>query len=43
MNACKRHGFIGRLPLSQVLLMNDSRYVWLILVPARNDVLRFII
>lgn len=30
--------FIGRLPLSQVLLMNDSRYVWLILVPARNDV-----
>lgn len=30
--------FIGRLPLSQVLLMNDSRYIWLILVPARNDV-----
>lgn len=29
---------IGRLPLSQVLLMNDSRYPWLILVPARNDV-----
>lgn len=29
--------FIGRLPLSQVLLMNDSRYIWLILVPARND------
>lgn len=27
--------FIGRLPLSQVLLMNDSRYIWLILVPAR--------
>lgn len=30
--------FIGRLPLCQVLLMNDSRYIWLILVPARNDV-----
>lgn len=30
--------FIGRLPLSQVLLANDSRYTWLILVPARNDV-----
>ena len=30
--------FIGRLPLSQVLLMNDSRYPWVILVPARNDV-----
>ncbi|MAY15636.1 MULTISPECIES: HIT domain-containing protein [Oceanospirillaceae] len=29
---------IGRLPLSQVLLMNDSRYPWVILVPARNDV-----
>ncbi len=29
--------FIGRLPLSQVLLMNDSRYIWLILVPARID------
>ena len=30
--------FIGRFPLSQVLLLNDSRYLWLILVPARNDV-----
>lgn len=30
--------FIGRLPLSQVLLHNDSRYVWLILVPARKNV-----
>lgn len=29
--------FIGRLPLSQVLLMNDSRYPWVILVPARID------
>ncbi len=29
---------IGRLPLCQVLLMNDSRYPWVILVPARNDV-----
>lgn len=29
--------FIGRLPLSQVLLMNDSRYIWLILVPARIE------
>lgn len=30
--------FIGRLPLSQVLLINDSRYTWLVLVPARNDI-----
>ncbi len=29
--------FIGRLPLCQVLLMNDSRYLWVILVPARPD------
>lgn len=29
---------IGRLPLCQVLLMNDKRYPWVILVPARNDV-----
>lgn len=29
---------IGRLPLSQVLLMNDSRYPWVILVPVRPDV-----
>ncbi len=29
--------FIGRLPLCQVLLMNDSRYPWVILVPARVD------
>lgn len=26
------------LPLSQLLLMNDSRYPWLILVPRRNGV-----
>lgn len=30
--------FVGRLPLCQVLLMNDSRYPWVILVPTRNDV-----
>lgn len=30
--------FIGRLPLCHVLLMNDSRYPWLILVPSRADV-----
>lgn len=30
--------FIGRFPLCQVLLMNDSRYPWLILVPTRTDV-----
>jgi diadenosine tetraphosphate (Ap4A) HIT family hydrolase len=29
--------FIGQLPLCKVLLMNDSNYPWLILVPARND------
>lgn len=29
--------FIGRLPLCQVLLMNDSRYPWLILVPNREN------
>jgi len=29
---------VGRLPLCQVLLMNDSRYPWVILVPARNDI-----
>ncbi|ASP39559.1 HIT family protein [Bacterioplanes sanyensis] len=30
--------WIGRLPLSQVLLMNDARYPWVILVPVRTDV-----
>ena len=34
---------IGRFPLCQVLLMNDQRYPWVILVPARNDILRYII
>jgi diadenosine tetraphosphate (Ap4A) HIT family hydrolase len=29
--------FLGRLPLCQMLLMNDSRYPWVILVPARQD------
>lgn len=28
----------GRLSLSRVLLMNDSRYPWLILVPERSEV-----
>jgi len=28
---------IGRLPLCQVLLMNDNRYPWVILVPVRID------
>ena len=28
---------VGRLPLSRVLLMNDSRFPWLILVPERAD------
>ncbi|MEK9711693.1 MAG: HIT domain-containing protein [Thalassolituus sp.] len=32
---------IGRLPLCQVLLMNDSRYPWVILVPARKDVFEY--
>ena len=29
---------VGETPLSQVLLMNDARYPWLILVPWRCDV-----
>jgi len=29
---------VGETPLSQVLLMNDARYPWLILVPRRCDV-----
>jgi len=29
---------IGRFPLCQVLLLNDSRYPWVILVPSRYDV-----
>lgn len=30
--------FLGSLDLSDVLLMNDSRYPWLILVPRSNNV-----
>jgi len=30
--------FVGDLPLSQMLLMNDSRYPWVILVPRRADI-----
>jgi diadenosine tetraphosphate (Ap4A) HIT family hydrolase len=29
---------VGETPLSQLLLMNDARYLWLILVPRRSDV-----
>ena len=29
---------LGETPLSQVLLMNDARYPWLILVPRRSNV-----
>ena len=29
---------VGETPLSQVLLMNDARYPWLILVPRRSDI-----
>ena len=29
---------VGETPLSQVLLMNDARYPWLILVPRLSDV-----
>ena len=28
---------VGETPLSQVLLMNDARYPWLILVPRRSN------
>ncbi len=28
---------IGDLALSRLLLMNDARFLWLILVPRRND------
>ncbi len=27
---------VGRLPLSMLLLMNDARYPWFVLVPQRN-------
>ncbi len=33
---------LGRLPLSRVLLMNDARYPWLILVPERPDLAEII-
>lgn len=29
---------VGNLPLCRVLLMNESRYPWLILVPQRHDI-----
>ena len=29
---------VGETPLNQVLLMNDARYPWLILVPQRSDI-----
>ncbi|MDD4915590.1 MAG: HIT domain-containing protein [Methylococcales bacterium] len=29
---------VGHLPLSQLLLMNDSLYPWFILVPRRTDI-----
>ena len=29
---------VGETPLSQLLLMNDARYPWLILVPRRSDI-----
>jgi diadenosine tetraphosphate (Ap4A) HIT family hydrolase len=33
---------IGRLELCRVLLMDDARYPWLILVPERNDLAEII-
>lgn len=35
-------GVVGDLPLSRVLLMNDSRYDWLILVPRRAGIAELI-
>lgn len=32
---------IGRFPLCQVLLMNDKRYPWVILVPAHNNIFEY--
>ncbi|MEL0334089.1 MAG: HIT domain-containing protein, partial [Halieaceae bacterium] len=29
---------VDETPLSRVLLMNDARYPWLILVPRRSDI-----
>jgi diadenosine tetraphosphate (Ap4A) HIT family hydrolase len=34
--------FIDNLHLSQLLLMNDSNYLWLILVPRKNNVTEII-
>lgn len=31
--------FLGDLPLSRLLLMNDSRYPWCLLVPRREDLM----
>jgi diadenosine tetraphosphate (Ap4A) HIT family hydrolase len=33
---------LGRLPLSRVLLMNDARYPWIILVPEKPDLAEII-
>jgi diadenosine tetraphosphate (Ap4A) HIT family hydrolase len=33
---------LGDLPLSRVLLMNDARYPWLILVPTKTDLAEII-
>jgi diadenosine tetraphosphate (Ap4A) HIT family hydrolase len=33
---------VGHLPLSRVLLMNDARYPWLILVPTRQGLAEII-
>jgi diadenosine tetraphosphate (Ap4A) HIT family hydrolase len=33
---------LGRLPLCRVLLMNDARYPWLILVPEKADLAEII-
>lgn len=33
---------VGDLPLSRLLLLNDSRYDWLVLVPRRTDVAELI-
>jgi diadenosine tetraphosphate (Ap4A) HIT family hydrolase len=33
---------VGQLPLSRVVLMNDARYPWLILIPAQPDLVEII-
>lgn len=35
-------GEVARLPLCRVLLMNDARYPWLILVPRRAGLVEFL-